>query len=130
MKRNRLEIIISSPVRKVFDFTTNTLNTPKWIKEIVKEETNEFPIKIGTIYKNLNNKGIWTEYEIVSLEENKIFQLKQRNSFYSVRYDYQSISADTTKLIYTEWVEEGDLESPFTQEVLENLKQIIELNKF
>ena len=68
--------------------------------------------------------------ETVSLEENKIFQLKQRNSFYSVRYDYQSISADTTKLIYTEWVEEGDLESPFTQEVLENLKQIIELNRF
>ena len=126
MKRNKLEIIISVPIRKLFEFTTNPLNTPKWIKEIVKEETNEFPIKIGTIYKNLNNKGVWTEYEIISLEENKLFQLKQRNSSYCVRYDYQSISADTTKLLYTEWVEEGDIENPFEQEVLENLKRVIE----
>ena len=56
MKINRLEIIISAPIEKVFNFTTNPLNTPKWIKEIVKEETNEFPIKIGTIYRNSDNK--------------------------------------------------------------------------
>lgn len=129
MKRNKLEIIISAPIEKVFKFTTNPLNTPKWVKEIVKEEINEFPIKISTIYKNLNNKGVWTEYKIVSFEENKLFQLKQKNSSYCVRYDYQSISADTTKLIYTEWVEEGDIENPFKQEVLDNLKQIIEQNR-
>ena len=92
-------------------------------------QANEFPIKIGTIYKNLNNEGIWTEYEVVSLEENKLFQLKQRNSSYCVRYDYQSISADITKLIYTEWVEEGNIKNPFKQEVLEELKKIIEQNR-
>jgi len=129
MKRNKLEIIIPAPIEKVFEFTTDPLNTPKWIKEIAKEEINEFPIKIGTIYKNLNNKGVWTEYEVVVLEENKLFQLKQRNNSYCVRYDYQSISADTTKLIYTEWVEEGNIENPFKQEILEELKQIIERNK-
>jgi hypothetical protein len=125
MKRNRLEIIISAPVEKVFEFTTNPSNTPKWIKNIVREETNEFPIKIGTKYKNLDDKGVWTEYKVVLLEQNKLFQLKQINSFYSVRYNYESISADATKLTYTEWVEKGNLDNPLAQSVLEKLKLVI-----
>ena len=126
MKNNILEIIISAPVEEVFEFTINPSNTPKWIKNIVREETNERPVKIGTVYKNLNDKGIWTEYEVIQLEENKLFELKQKNNSYFVRYDYKLISPGTTKLTYTEWVEEGDINNPFGKDVLEKLKEIIE----
>jgi len=74
----------------------------------------------------LNDKGIWTEYEVIQLEENKLFELKQKNNSYFVRYDYKLISPGTTKLTYTEWVEEGDINNPFGKDVLEKLKEIIE----
>lgn len=125
MKENRLEIVISAPIEKVFEFTTNPSNTPKWIKGIVEEETNEFPIKIGTEYKNLDDKGAWTEYKVILLEQNKLFQLKQIDNSYSVRYNYEYISANATRLTYTEWVEKGNLDNPFKQDVLEKLKLVI-----
>ena len=126
MKKNILEIIISVPVKKVFEFTINPDNTSKWIESIIQEKTNEYPIKIGTIYKNLNKKGIWTEYEVINFKKNKLFELKQKNNYYFVRYDYKSMHKMMTKLIYTEWVVEGHIESPFTGAILNKLKKNIE----
>ena len=62
MRENKIAIKIKRPVSEVFDFTTNPRNTPKWIESIAEEKANELPIRVGTIYRNKNKDGIWTEY--------------------------------------------------------------------
>ncbi len=129
MKQNKISIIINSPIEEVFDFTTNPENTPRWIDGIEKEEVNQRPIALGTIYRNVDKAGIWTEYEVVQFEKNKSFELKQNNSTYHVRYTYDLMSEKITKLTYFEWVEEGELGNPFPPSVLEKLKIVLENNK-
>ena len=51
MKRSRLVIKINKSTNEVFKFTTTPPNSAKWIPGVIHEETNEWPIKIGTIYK-------------------------------------------------------------------------------
>ena len=41
MKSNKLTIKIKKPVQEVFLFTTDPKNTPLWVDDCVKEETNE-----------------------------------------------------------------------------------------
>lgn len=126
MKENKIVIEINSPVSKVFEFTINPESTHLWIENIVREEANESPIRVGTEYKNLNKQNKWTEYEVVQFYPNKIFEMKQKNDSYHVRYTYESIFDNKTKLTYFEWVDEGELEEPFSLVVLEKLKKIIE----
>lgn len=126
MKENKIAIEINSSVSKVFEFTINPANTHLWIENIVREEANGSPINVGTEYRNLNKKNKWTEYEVVQFYPNKIFEMKQKNDSYHVRYTYESISDNKTKLTYFEWVDEGELEEPFSLVVLEKLKKIIE----
>ena len=129
MKQNEISIIINSPVERVFDFTTNPENTPRWIEGIEKEEVNQEPIELGTIYRNVDKSGVWTEYEVVKFDRNKIFELKQKNNTYHVRYTYDFISEKSTKLTYFEWVDDGELSNPFDLTVLEKLKVVLENNK-
>lgn len=126
MKQNRLSIEINCPASKIFKFTLNPANTHLWIDNIVREETNESPAKIGTEYKNLNRQGKWTTYEIVRFKPNRMFEMKQENSSYHVRYTFEPVSGNKTKLTYFEWVEKGELEEPFPPIILERLKEIVE----
>ncbi|MFH1749658.1 MAG: SRPBCC family protein [bacterium] len=126
MKENKISIKINCPIKEVFKFTINPKSTPKWIDGIVKEETNEWPVKIGTIYRNKSDDNIWNEYGLVEFEPEKLFTLKQKNSNYSVQYTYKSLSENLTELTYYEWVDKGELENPFTIKTLEKLKQILE----
>lgn len=126
MKEVKLSIEINKPVSDVFAFTTDPKNTSLWVSSIVHEETNEWPVKLGTIYRNRGESGEWSEYEVTDYKENEMFVFKKRNSFYHVRYDFASIGTRGTRLIYTEWVDEGEIDDPFTQEILEKLKQIME----
>jgi uncharacterized protein YndB with AHSA1/START domain len=128
MKENKISIEINRPVSEVFEFVLNPKNTPLWIDNIVHEETNEFPARRGTKYKNKNRKGEWAEYDIVQFNLNKTFTMKQKNSFYSVRYILEAISKTKTKLTYFEWADEGELDGPFSIEVLEKLKKLVEAN--
>ena len=126
MKENKLSLEITRPVAEVFEFTINPNNTRLWIDNIVHEETNESRIQLGTEYKNLNKKGEWTKYKVVKFKLNKIFEMKQRKSSYHVRYTYEAISDKKTKLTYFEWVEDGELDQPFSPSVLEKLKKVVE----
>ncbi|MEK7175717.1 MAG: SRPBCC family protein [Patescibacteria group bacterium] len=126
MKENKILINIFRPIEEVFDFTINPQNTPLWIDGIVREETNDFPIKVGTEYKNVNQKGDWTEYVVVKFEPNKIFELKQKDNNYHVQYTYEKVSENETGLTYFEWVEHGELENPFIKNTLEKLKMVLE----
>ncbi len=126
MKDKKLSIVINKPVSEVFDFTTNPANTSKWIDGIVVEETNEMPPKLGTIYRNKGESGNWNEYEMTEFEKDKTFTLTRLNGNYHVRYTFKSVDDNSCNFEYYEWVDEGELDDTFSQEVLEKLKSIME----
>jgi hypothetical protein len=125
MKENRLLIQINKPVEIVFEFTINPKNTPLWVKDIEFEETNEWPVKIGSIYQNKNTSNKLSEYIVTALKPNKIFELISRQEDYHVRYTYNK-NQNGTKLEYYEWADPGELKNPFIQETMERLKSLIE----
>ena len=126
MKINKLTIKINKPANDVFAFYINPHNTPLQIDLIVEEKTSEWPVKIGTIYRNKNKEGKWTEYTVVALKENRLFELVSIDKNYHVRYTHQSIDDRSSELEYYEWVDKGEIEEPFTSEILGKLKLILE----
>jgi hypothetical protein len=128
MKEKKLTIIINKTPKEIFTFTLNPENTPKWIPSIIKEETNEHPTKLGTIYRNVGENGKWNTYTITQFEENQTFTLTLEDKNYHCRYTFIPIPDDATKLEYYEWVDTGKLDDPFSQEFLENLKTLMEKN--
>ena len=126
MKENKISIKINKPISEVFNFTIDPNNTHKWIDGIEKEETNEWPVKIGSIYRNVDTSGKWTEYILARLEENAVFELASKENGYHVRYTYTPVTENACELEYFEWVDFGELTSPFSKEVLEKLKTVIE----
>ena len=127
MKNNRINIIVYKPVNVVFDFTITPDNTPKWIRHVCVEETNEWPVKIGTVYRNKGKAGSWSKYIVENIKDNELFELADSDSGYHVRCTYTPIDSGTTKMEYYEWVDEGDLKEPFTPEILDELRKAIEL---
>ena len=126
MKRNKLTIIIDRQVADVFDFTINPDNTDLWADGIVREEVNKFPIEAGVAYSNINSKGKWSKYVVSKYKRDKLFELKKHGSSYKVRYEYESVSKDRTRLTYIEEVDSGQLEGPFTNKTMQKLKRCIE----
>ncbi len=125
MKENKITIIINKPIEEVFEFTTNPRNTHLWVSFIEEEIADEYPPKIGTKYKNRRSDS-WNVSEVTEYEPNKLFKLE--NDTFSVKYIYTKITEHSTEMIYLESVKKGVLTKPFTKEVLQKLKKIIESN--
>lgn len=126
MRENKLTIQIDKPINKVFAFVINPNNTHKWVDSIVFEQTNEWPVKVGTIYKNKGTNNILSKYILIEYKENDMFVMKNNNNNYYVKYTLRSINNRVTELEYYEWVKSGNLENPFTYDVLKKLKSILE----
>ena len=126
MKSCKLSIQINKPASVVFQFTLNPKNTPLWVDSIVKEEVSEIPTKIGTIYKNVNKDGIWSEYLVTQFEENRVFEFVSSDKNYHVKYTLTPLKTNSCELEYFEWVKNGELKSPFTIQILEKLKSALE----
>lgn len=129
MKDVKLTVVINRAAHEVFDFGLNPENTPKWIDGIVKEQTNESPTKLGTTYKNQDSDGNWNEYEITAYEPGIMFVMSKKDSSYHVKYTFKPLGDSQCELEYYEWVDSGDLDEPFTQDILEKLKDVIEKPK-
>lgn len=126
MKSAKLKVKINKPAHEVFEYSTNPKNTPKWIDSIAEEQTSEWPIKLGTTYRNRGENRDWSEYEVTAFEQDKLFKLSEKNGSYHVVYTVTPIDENSCELEYYEIVDEGELENPFTQEVLNKLKALIE----
>jgi uncharacterized protein YndB with AHSA1/START domain len=127
MKGLRLTININRPAKDIFEFTLNPKNTPKWIDFITVEETNEWPSKQGTIYRNRGKDDTeWSELELTEYDPYKRFTLSKKDGSYSVRYTFTSLDSGKTELEYYEWTDKDELSVPFTMEPLEKLKQVLE----
>ncbi|MDB5264856.1 MAG: hypothetical protein JWN64_427 [Parcubacteria group bacterium] len=126
MKDLKLTVKINKPVREVFEFTTNPANTAKWIDSVEGEKADSYPPEIGTIYQNWDAAGNINEYKVTQYESPKVFQLDATRQDYKVRYTYTPVSENETVLEYYEWSESGQLHAPFMQEILDNLKKVME----
>ena len=126
MIENKISVLINKSISEVFEFTINPKNTHKWIDSIEKEETNEWPVKVGSIYRNVDTTGKWTHYILTSLNQNSIFELASKDNGYHVRYTYTPVGENSCNLEYFEWMDFGELTSPFSQNVLEKLKEVME----
>lgn len=126
MQHNRLTIKINKSSAEVFAYYTNPRNTPIWWDAILQEETSDWPIKIGTIYKSKSKGGIWSEFTVTDLLENEVFELTSMDGRYHVRYTHVPLGKQSMMLEYVEWVDNGELEEPYTLAILEKLKVAIE----
>lgn len=126
MRDNKLKVTINKSAAEVFGFVINPDNTPKWIDGLIEETTNESPVGLGTKYRNRNKDGEWSEYVITKFVKDKVFVMSKQGSNYRVQYTLKSIGAAQVNLEYYEWVDEGDLEEPFTEKILNKLKAAIE----
>lgn len=128
MKQNKISIIINKPLSEVFNFTIDPKSTPNWIDSIKEEIVDISNIGVGVKYKNTNNGKDWTEYVCSEFKKNSIFELKQINSFYIVKYLYEEVENNKTLLTYIEWMSDNsDLKDVFGYKNLEKLKMVMEL---
>jgi len=125
MKEKKLVIQIRRSPKDIIAFCLNPQNTPTWVSSFVEEQTNEWPPRVGTIYRSKNTNGVWSEYKLVALQD-AMFEFASMISTYHVRYTLRPLDPNTTELEYFEWVEEGELEQPFTLDILQKLKKVLE----
>lgn len=98
MKSKKIIIQIDKPVSEIFQFLINHINTPKWIDSFIVEQTNEWPVRIGTVYKNQNKNGVWQEYIVSEFKENEMFVFAQKDGNYHVKYTFKPIGKENTEL--------------------------------
>lgn len=123
MNQNTIKVIVNKPIEFVFTTTINPKYTHLWIDFIDEEITDKFPPELWTIYRN-RRWNHWNISTVTIYEKNKTFKLE--NDTFSVQYNYKMITKDSTELTYIETIKHWELTNPFTVEILNKLKELIE----
>lgn len=119
---NEIRIEINQVREKVFEFTLEPKNTPKWCVNIEHEEIDTDQIGIGTKYKN-----DFGELEVTDYEQNVYFELTEIGTQYQCSYSFRKIDDEHTELIYFEGMLDGSkLLEPMDIASFENLKEVLE----
>ena len=130
MKEVKVSTVIGCSAKECFDFTLNPDNTPKWVKGVVKEETNEAPTRLGTIYRNQAKDGGWAEFEITAFEAGHMFEMTKKDDNHHVRYIFNPLNNNHCELEYRVHVDSGEVSERFSedniQKILQELKAVIE----
>jgi len=126
MEKNILSVVINRPVQEVFGFALNPINSPKWIDGMLEETATPWPAEKGTFYHEKWVDGSESGYELIELTSPTTFTMKKSGDTYHVRYEFEVVEDSVTQMTYSEWVESGVLEDPFTQSALDKLKVVIE----
>ena len=126
MKSNKLTIRINKPSHVIFLFTITPPNSTKWIPSVVKEETSEKFIKKGTIYKLTDEKGAVSEVTVTDIKEDLFVEWISKDNNYHCRYTFLPMENEITEFEYYEWVDAGNLNEPFTLDILQKLKAVLE----
>lgn len=120
-----MTIVIDKPIQEVFNFSLDPKNTPKWISDIEIEETSEWPVKRGTIYRNKRPGDAWNTYELTAIESPYTFTLTSKDTDFSVRYTFKDLGDQKTEFEYFEWTKDKPFDK-FTFDHLEKFKEIVE----
>lgn len=123
MNDNKLTVIINKPLAEVFAFCITPPKAKLWVPGVIDETTNEWPAKVGTVYTEHKSNNTSFNIIVTDYKENNYVEWKTEDGNYHVRYMFIPVEQNITQL---EYVETGDVEKPFTQEVLEKLKQALE----
>lgn len=126
MKQNKLTVQINKPVEEVFTYTINPKYSPLWVDSFLEEKTGEWPVRLGTVYSEKLKNGANSSYTVTAFEENRVFELISEDKNYHVHYTFTHVNDNACTLEYFEWVDRGEIEEPFSIEVLEKLKSLIE----
>ena len=126
MKDNKLIIQVNKPAREVYLFTITPPNSILWIDDVIGEETNEWPVKEGTVYTLQTKEGAFSEVTVTDIKSDEYVEWISKDRNYHCRYTFKSINENITELEYYEWVGDGEIKEPFTLETLQKLKSVLE----
>jgi len=107
MKSNKIIVLINKPISKVFEFTITPPNSTFWIDGVAKEETNEWPVQIGTVYKLTNNKGDISNVIVKQIINNELVEWIFEDKNYHCRYTFKPVKNNKTEFTYYNgWIRE------------------------
>lgn len=125
VRENKLTLFINCPTDKVFEYSLESNNLPKWLPSIKEEIPSERPVKLGTKLKNIGvGSKDWNCYEVIEFDKGRTFTLKRLNGDYFVKYTCTEKDGGT-EFEYFEWAEK-ELDDLMEMSALESLKQLIE----
>jgi nitroimidazol reductase NimA-like FMN-containing flavoprotein (pyridoxamine 5'-phosphate oxidase superfamily) len=126
--KKQLNVTINKPLKEVFDFVLDPRNTYTWIDAIKHEETDEFPVRRGTIYHPFGEGAVALgDFPVTEFEDRKSFTYTRDGSTFSAKYTFTPVGVASTKMEYLSTDEEGDLsDDPVDRDALQKLKHAIE----
>lgn len=133
---------IDAPVEKVFAFSANNENDPKWIGEVKKvEKTSEGPIGVGSTFNNyveFMGRTLNDSHEVTEYQPNRKMTIVQRTGPvpFKATYHYQPMDGGTLFSMHIEAETKGffKIASPLVRSQLQtqyeknlgNLKTLLE----
>jgi len=124
--RNVLSVEVSVPVGVLFDFCVKPPNTTLWIPGVIKEEIDTEIIDVGTNYELTKDTGESFVVKVTEYVLDELIEWVSEDNNFHCKYEFTSIDENASKLKYTEWVDTGVLDEPFSESILLKMKSVIE----